>query len=110
MDWKSHGAKYPDELSGGEQQRIALARALAPNPKLLLLDEPFSNLDTALKSQIRDELFEIIKATGISCIFVTHDVNDAILLANKMAVVDQGKVIQMGTPKKNFLINLQRLR
>ncbi len=99
---ESHGDKYPDELSGGEQQRIALARALAPNPKLLLLDEPFSNLDTALKSQIRNELFEIIKATGISCIFVTHDVNDAILLANKIAVLDQGKVIQMGTPKELF--------
>ena len=99
---ESYGDRYPDELSGGEQQRIALARALAPNPKLLLLDEPFSNLDTALKSQIRNELFEIIKATGISCIFVTHDVNDAILLADKIAVLDQGKVIQMGTPKELF--------
>ncbi len=99
---ESHGNRYPDELSGGEQQRIALARALAPNPKLLLLDEPFSNLDIGLKSQIRNELFEIIKGTGVSCIFVTHDVNDAILLANKIAVLDQGKVIQMGTPKELF--------
>ena len=99
---ESHGNRYPDELSGGEQQRIALARALAPNPKLLLLDEPFSSLDIGLKSQIRNELFEIIKGTGVSCIFVTHDVNDAILLANKIAVLDQGKVIQMGTPKELF--------
>jgi len=99
---ESHGDRYPDELSGGEQQRIALARALAPNPKLLLLDEPFSNLDIGLKSQIRNDLFEIIKGTGLSCIFVTHDVNDAILLANKIAVLDQGKVIQMGTPKELF--------
>ena len=99
---ESHGNRYPDELSGGEQQRIALARALAPNPKLLLLDEPFSNLDIGLKSQIRNELFEIIKGTGLSCIFVTHDVNDAILLANKIAVLDQGEVIQMGTPKELF--------
>ena len=99
---ESHGNRYPDELSGGEQQRIALARALAPNPKLLLLDEPFSSLDIGLKSQIRNELFEIIKGTGLSCIFVTHDVNDAILLANKIAVLDQGKVIQMGTPKELF--------
>ena len=98
----SHGDRYPHELSGGEQQRIALARALAPNPTLLLLDEPFSNLDTALKSQIRNELFEIIKDTGISCIFVTHDVQDAISLAHKIAVLDQGKVIQMGTPKVLF--------
>tara|TARA_B100000900_G_C20586636_1_gene719873 strand:- start:456 stop:1460 length:1005 start_codon:yes stop_codon:yes gene_type:complete len=99
---ESHGNRYPDELSGGEQQRIALARALAPNPKLLLLDEPFSSLDIGLKSQIRNELFEIIKGTGLSCIFVTHDVNDAILLANKIAVLDQGEVIQMGTPKELF--------
>ena len=99
---ESHGDRYPDELSGGEQQRIALARALAPHPKLLLLDEPFSNLDSELKSQIRNELFEIIKGTGVSCIFVTHDANDAISLANKIAVLDQGKVIQMGTSKELF--------
>ncbi|MDB4291070.1 ABC transporter ATP-binding protein [Cyclobacteriaceae bacterium] len=98
----SYGDRYPHELSGGEQQRIALARALAPNPTLLLLDEPFSNLDTALKSQIRNELFEIIKGTGISCIFVTHDAQDAISLAHKIAVLDQGKVVQMGTPKALF--------
>ena len=102
VELESYGDRYPDELSGGEQQRIALARALAPNPKLLLLDEPFSNLDMALKSQIRNELFEIIKATGVSCIFVTHDANDAISLAHKIAVLDQGEVIQMGTPKALF--------
>jgi|TARA_B110000093_G_scaffold120216_1_gene128795 iron(III) transport system ATP-binding protein len=98
----SYGDRYPHELSGGEQQRVALARALAPNPTLLLLDEPFSNLDTALKAQIRNELFEIIKATGVSCIFVTHDAQDAISLAHKIAVLDQGKVVQMGTPKALF--------
>lgn len=69
--------RYPHELSGGQQQRIALARAIAPKPKLLLMDEPFSNLDAALKKKIREELRDIIKSEGITSIIVTHDVEDA---------------------------------
>lgn len=69
--------RYPHELSGGQQQRIALARAIAPKPKLLLMDEPFSNLDAALKKRIREELREIIKTEGITSIIVTHDIEDA---------------------------------
>jgi iron(III) transport system ATP-binding protein len=69
--------RYPHELSGGQQQRIALARAIAPKPKLLLMDEPFSNLDAALKKKIREELRSIIKSEGITSIIVTHDIEDA---------------------------------
>lgn len=69
--------RYPHELSGGQQQRIALARAIAPKPKLLLMDEPFSNLDAALKKRIREELRDIIKSEGITSIIVTHDIEDA---------------------------------
>ena len=97
-----YAERYPHELSGGEQQRIALARALAPSPSLLLLEEPFSNLDTVLKSQIRDELFEIIKNTGVSCLFVTHDAQDAISSASQIAVLANGKILQKGTPQQLF--------
>lgn len=76
--------RYPYELSGGQQQRVALARAIAPNPKLLLLDEPFSNLDTDLKQQIRKELRWIIKLYGVTTIMVTHDAEDAKVLADRL--------------------------
>ncbi|MCF7926365.1 MAG: ABC transporter ATP-binding protein [Candidatus Izimaplasma sp.] len=81
----SHKEKnYPHQLSGGEKQRIALARALAPKPDMILLDEPFSNLDTELKDAIRDQLKAIIKQTGVTCIFVTHDLKDAKQIADKV--------------------------
>jgi iron(III) transport system ATP-binding protein len=76
--------RYPYELSGGQQQRVALARAIAPNPALLLLDEPFSNLDTDLKQQIRKELRWIIKLYGVTTIMVTHDGEDAKVLADRI--------------------------
>lgn len=76
--------RYPYELSGGQQQRVALARAIAPNPALLLLDEPFSNLDTDLKQQIRKELRWIIKLYGVTTIMVTHDAEDAKVLADRI--------------------------
>ncbi|WP_250672774.1 ABC transporter ATP-binding protein [Paraclostridium ghonii] len=94
--------KYPYELSGGQQQRIAIARALAPNPSILLLDEPFSNLDANLKERIRNELKEIIQKAAITCIFVTHDIEDAKALADKVVIIDKGKIIKEGSTRDLF--------
>lgn len=88
--------RYPHELSGGQQQRVALARALAQKPKILILDEPFSNLDTSLKLQLRDEIFTILKKTNITTLFITHDMNDAIYLADEIVVLKEGEIIQKG--------------
>ncbi|CAH0345474.1 ABC transporter ATP-binding protein [Bacillus sp. CECT 9360] len=90
--------RYPYELSGGQQQRVALARALAPNPSLLMFDEPFSNLDAELQLKIRDELRTIIKKTGITSIFVTHDREDARSLADRIVIMQEGTVAQEGKP------------
>jgi iron(III) transport system ATP-binding protein len=84
--------RYPYELSGGQQQRVALARALAPEPSLLIMDEPFSNLDANLQERIRDELRIIIKQTGITSIFVTHDQADATALADRIVFIQNGKI------------------
>lgn len=88
------GQRYPHQLSGGQQQRVALARALAPEPSLLILDEPFSNLDTMLRTQLRNEVFEIIKKTEVSVLFVTHDTQDALSVADEILILQNGKVIQ----------------
>ena len=90
--------RYPHELSGGQQQRVALARALAPNPQLLLLDEPFSNLDATLRQQLRAEVQTILSRAGITTVLVTHDQEEALSLADALAVIDQGGIAQMGTP------------
>lgn len=90
--------RYPYELSGGQQQRVALARALAPAPSLLIFDEPFSNLDTYLQIKIREELRVILKKTGITSIFVTHDQADAKALADRIVYIENGEVILNGTP------------
>lgn len=90
----------PAMLSGGEQQRVALARALVTRPKLLLLDEPLSALDVSTRSYVRAELKELLHKLSIPCIVVTHDYEDARVLADRVAVMDQGKIIQTGTPKE----------
>jgi len=90
--------RYPYELSGGQQQRVALARALAPQPFLLLLDEPFSNLDKDLQIKIRDELKRILKHTGMTAIFVTHDQDDAKALADYVVILEKGKKVDEGKP------------
>jgi iron(III) transport system ATP-binding protein len=87
--------KYPHELSGGQQQRVALARALAPNPKMLLLDEPFSNLDKDLRKQIRQDLKRIMNKQNMSCIFATHDYEDAKDIANRILYLEDGKIVKI---------------
>ncbi len=91
--------KYPHQLSGGQQQRVALARALAPKPSILLLDEPFSNLDTVLHERVREDLRKIVKATGITTILVTHHTRDALSMADKVAVIHKGRLLQMDAPE-----------
>jgi len=89
---------YPHELSGGQQQRIALARALAPNPDIILMDEPFSNLDTALRSQVRADVREILHETQTTALLVTHDQEEALSLSDEVAVIHKGKLVQVATP------------
>ncbi|HEY9631279.1 MAG TPA: ABC transporter ATP-binding protein [Coleofasciculaceae cyanobacterium] len=96
---KGMGDRYPHELSGGQQQRVALARALAPRPTLLLLDEPLSNLDVQVRLRLRQEIRDILKATGTSGVFVTHDQEEALAIADQVAVVRQGHLEQWGTPE-----------
>lgn len=92
------GHRYPHELSGGEQQRVALARALAPQPQLLLLDEPFSNLDANLRWQVREDVRQIVKELGIATILVTHDQAEAFSLADEVSVMLNGIIQQTDTP------------
>jgi iron(III) transport system ATP-binding protein len=92
-------SRYPHELSGGQQQRVAAARALAPAPTLLLLDEPFSNLDADLRAQMRDEVKKILRTTGTTAIFVTHDQEEAFTIADEVGVLNWGRLEQLGTPE-----------
>lgn len=94
--------RYPHQLSGGQQQRVALARAIAPDPALILLDEPLSNLDAQIRLQLRRELRQVLKATGKTAIFVTHDQEEAMYLADLVAVMRQGKIEQIGTPQQIY--------
>lgn len=89
---------YPHVLSGGQQQRVALARARAPRPRVMLLDEPFSNLDVGLKSQIRDIVLHVLKNSTASTLFVTHDPEEAMFMADRIAVMQEGRIVQVGTP------------
>jgi ABC-type Fe3+/spermidine/putrescine transport system ATPase subunit len=94
--------RFPSELSGGQQQRVALARALAPNPPVILLDEPLSNLDARLRESIRRELAEIHKNLGITMVYVTHDQEDALALATRVAIMQRGEIEQCGTPEELY--------
>lgn len=91
--------RYPHQLSGGQQQRVALARAIAPQPALVLLDEPLSNLDVQVRLRLRQEVRDILKNTGTSGVFVTHDQEEALSISDWVAVMNQGRLEQFGTPE-----------
>ncbi|MCY3835255.1 MAG: ABC transporter ATP-binding protein [Anaerolineaceae bacterium] len=103
MELEDYADRYPHELSGGQQQRVALARALAPAPRLILLDEPFSNLDFALRAHVRRDVLRILKEANATCIFVTHDQQEAFSLSTRVAVMMAGHIAQMGTPSDVYL-------
>jgi iron(III) transport system ATP-binding protein len=94
--------RLPNQLSGGQQQRIALARALVVNPQLVLLDEPLSNLDARLRAEMRIELLRLHRATGITTIYVTHDQEEALSMADRIGFMDEGRLIQVGTARELF--------
>ena len=91
-------AKYPHQLSGGEQQRVALARALAPKPSVMLMDEPFSGLDTRLRDSVRDETLAILKEEGAAVLLVTHEPDEAMRMADRIALMRDGRIVQVGAP------------
>lgn len=95
-------SRYPAELSGGQQQRVALARALATRPSLLLLDEPLSNLDAALREEMRFELRSLQRELGITSLYVTHDQDEALVLADRIVVMNKGRIEQIGTPEEVY--------
>jgi iron(III) transport system ATP-binding protein len=97
-----HGDRYPHELSGGQQQRVALARALAPEPAVVLLDEPWSNIDPVLRSSMRDELAAILRATGVTVLLVTHEQEEAFSLADRVALMRDGTIVQTGAPEEIY--------
>ena len=102
VDLEGYEKKYPHELSGGEQQRISIARVLATDPDIILLDEPFSSVDTLLKAQIEKELLTLIKKSGKTAIFVTHDAKEAMAISDKIAFIEEGEIIQYDTAQNIY--------
>jgi osmoprotectant transport system ATP-binding protein len=98
LDPETYRRKYPHELSGGEQQRVGVARALAADPALLLMDEPFAAVDPVTRDALQAELARIHQATGKTIVFVTHDIDEALRLATDIAILDRGRVVQFATP------------
>ncbi len=94
--------RYPAQLSGGQQQRVALARALVTNPKVLLLDEPLSNLDAKLREELRFEIKSLVRRMGITSVYVTHDQAEAMVISDRIAVMDSGNVVQIGTANEIY--------
>ena len=92
-----------DHLSGGQQQRVGVARAIAPHPDVILFDEPLSNLDAKLREEVRFELKEVHRRIGTTSIYVTHDQAEAMVMADRVAIMNQGKIVQIGTPKEIYL-------
>lgn len=102
MGLREYRDRSPFELSGGQQQRVALARAIAPTPELLLLDEPFSNLDAVLRNSTRSEVRSLLKKAGMSALLVTHDQEEALSFADRIAVMNEGRIEQIGTPEEVY--------
>jgi iron(III) transport system ATP-binding protein len=100
--------RYPHELSGGQQQRVALARALAPRPAVVLLDEPWSNIDPLLRASMRGELAAIVRAAHVTVLLVTHDREEAFSLADRVAVMRDGRIVQAGSPEDLYLRPMDR--
>jgi iron(III) transport system ATP-binding protein len=96
------GGRYPHELSGGQQQRVALARALAPEPSIMLLDEPWSNADPLLREELRDEVTAILRPLGVTVVLVTHDREEAFSLADRIALVRDGGIVQVAPPEELY--------
>jgi len=96
------GGRYPHQLSGGQQQRVALARALAPRPRVLLLDEPLSALDARIRAHLRTEIRALQRTLGITTLYVTHDQEEALSLSDRIVVMDQGRIEQVGTPAQIY--------
>ena len=93
-------SRYPNQLSGGQQQRVGIARALAASPDLLLMDEPFGAVDEITRASLQDEILRIHKETGITILFVTHDINEALKLGTKVLVMNEGEVVQYAPPEE----------
>nr|WP_330374673.1 ATP-binding cassette domain-containing protein [Clostridioides difficile] len=102
VELSGYDKKYPSQLSGGQQQRVALARAIALEPDFLLLDEPLSALDAKVRLKLREQIKSLHRKLGITTIMVTHDQEEALCLADKMVVMNNGEVIQIGTPKEVY--------
>lgn len=96
------GKRYPGQLSGGQQQRVALARALVRNPKVLLLDEPLSNLDAKLREKMRFEIKSLVRRMHITSVYVTHDQAEAMVISDRIAVMDSGNIVQVGVPEEIY--------
>jgi len=100
---ETYANAYPHMLSGGQQQRVALARALAPRPRVVLLDEAFASLDARLREQVRDDTLHVLQTAGIPALVVTHDAEEAMFLADRIALMRLGRMVQLGTPEELYL-------
>jgi iron(III) transport system ATP-binding protein len=100
---EAYAQSWPHQLSGGQQQRVALARALAPRPEVLLLDEAFASLDARLREQVRDDTLHVLQQAGIPALIVTHDAEEAMFMADRIALMREGQVVQLGTPEQLYL-------
>jgi iron(III) transport system ATP-binding protein len=109
---EAFGGKFPHQLSGGEQQRVALARALAPRPRVMLMDEPFSGLDNRLRDEVRDQTLSILKEEGAGVLLVTHEPDEAMRMADRIALMRDGRIVQVGAPYNlyNFPVDRQAAR